>query len=50
MYMYFKDLPIGCEFLCNNTRYKKQSSRTALYLANTYQWFYFGKNELCVKE
>jgi hypothetical protein len=44
---YFSELPINTFFSYNGNPCKKRSSKTA-DLVNYDQWFYFGKNDLCI--
>lgn len=46
-YVYFRDLPVGAEFVLNGNRCKKRSSRTA-DLVEYDRWFYFGQRDLCI--
>ena len=50
MFAYFKELPIGSEFVCNGNKCKKRSTKTADVDTDNYQslWFYFGMNDLCI--
>lgn len=43
----FKDIEIGCLFKCNQTLYKKRSTRTAELINLVGRVFYFGKTEVC---
>ena len=50
-YIYFTDIPVGCEFSLNGNRWLKKSTRTACIIKPveyTGTWFYFSKKDLCI--